>query len=68
MSGHPLRAEPLACLWARLKVALLSFSQARKKDNMSKEMKDRLMKEYVGLGGAENKVSLQRALESTGVF
>ncbi|KIY96386.1 low CO2 inducible protein [Monoraphidium neglectum] len=27
---------------------------ARKKDNMSKEMKARLRKEYVGFGGAEN--------------
>lgn len=27
---------------------------ARKKDNMSKEMKARLRKEYIGLGGAEN--------------
>lgn len=26
------------------------------KDNMSKEMKDRLRKEYVGFGGAESKV------------
>jgi hypothetical protein len=30
----------------------------KKKDNMSKEMKERLRKEYVGFGGAENKVRL----------
>lgn len=35
-----------------------SFLQmAKPKDNMSKEMKARLRKEYVGLGGAENAVS-----------
>jgi hypothetical protein len=34
--------------------------QARKKDNMSKEMKDRLRKEYVGFGGAENTVRRPR--------
>jgi hypothetical protein len=40
--------------------------QPPRKDNMSKEMKQRLRKEYTGLGGAESKVSdlpcLARAL------
>lgn len=31
--------------------------QAKKKDNMSREMKQRLRQEYYGLGGAENTVS-----------
>lgn len=30
--------------------------QAKQKDNMSREMKQRLRQEYYGLGGAENKV------------
>jgi hypothetical protein len=32
--------------------------QAKKKDNLSKDMKQRLRQEYYGLGGAENAVSL----------
>lgn len=32
-------------------------SKPQRKDNMSKEMKSRLRQEYLGLGGAENKVS-----------
>lgn len=36
--------------------ALNCHLQAMKKQNLSKEMKQRLRKEYYGLGGAENKV------------
>lgn len=32
----------------------------KKKDNLSKDMKARLRKEYVGLGGAENSVGGQQ--------
>lgn len=33
-----------------------TLSQMRQKDNLSKEMKQRLRQEYYGLGGAENQV------------
>lgn len=42
--------------------AISRAMQAKKKDNMSREMKQRLRQEYYGLGGAENTVS---ALQST---
>lgn len=38
--------------------------QARPKDNMSREMKQRLRQEYYGLGGAENQVSSSSKLAS----
>lgn len=34
--------------------------QPKRKDNMSKEMKAKLRQEYIGLGGSENKVSLEQ--------
>lgn len=45
VSRAPLCVSPCCC-----------NLQARKGDNLSKEMKQRLRQEYYGLGGAENKV------------
>jgi len=46
--------------------------QAKQKDNMSREMKQRLRQEYYGLGGAENKVGTcavsSSVLADTAVF
>jgi hypothetical protein len=36
--------------------------QAKKKDNLSREMKQRLRQEYYGLGGSEKQVSLKLTL------
>jgi hypothetical protein len=54
-----IAAAALGAVWARahrLQHTHQIINKARKKDNMSKEMKARLRQEYMGLGGAENTV------------